>query len=389
MRDTRGDKVLVHARHVQQAISLLLGCRSLLESHRQAARFLSAILFTTAVVYASWTWGPTGGAGSLVATCALLLGAVLAIFQGHRMSLRLETVEKKQFTLNFLLDALNQTPVPNVFVIEPSSDIASVDDWIQSWLRDVALKDGPGATTQERQLGWLRLASGAVGLAALVAAVALVGWPRQGLPTERTWNFEDEESDPKALGLQLSTKETGDWLLIDHDGATGNRALVNLPGDRTATAASAVVSDSITRDFTASTRCKAAPRRMSHACGLVFRYVNPSNHYVVGVDTARGLVILGIVLGGAERELRSVPVDISSTDWQELAIVAQADHLLVSINGREAMSVHDPTFAGAGRVGMWAPSDGEAYFDRLSFSSLPSTRVHPSDLLPLLLPHKT
>jgi hypothetical protein len=243
--------------------------------------------------------------------------------------------------------------------------------------------------TMIRNLPWSRLA-GAAGLcAALLAAVLLFGASGSVRSTSRTWNFEDKRADPTELGFRLSSKQGGEWLLADHEGATGHRALVNRPGDPAAMAASAVVDDSVTRDFRASTRCKSARDRSRQACGLVFRFVNHANYYVARVDAGRNTVTLGVVVGGFERELRSVAAQVQPELWQEVGVVAQADYLLVSLNGQHVLSTHDPTFPGAGRVGMWAPADGEAYFDELSLSFLPAKQFHPSDLLPIFLRRKT
>jgi len=239
-----------------------------------------------------------------------------------------------------------------------------------------------------RNWPWLQLA-GAAGLSAVVlAAVLLFGAGGLVPSTSRTWNFEDKRADLTELGFRVS-KQGGEWLLADHEGATGHRALVNRPGDPAAKAASAVVDDSLTRDFRASTRCKSAQDRSQQACGLVFRFVNPANYYVARVDVGRNAVTLGVVVGGVERELRSVAAQVQPDVWQEVAVVAQADYLLVSLNGRRVLSIHDPTFPGAGRIGMWAPADGEAYFDELSLSLLPAKQFHPSDLLPIFLQRKT
>jgi hypothetical protein len=239
----------------------------------------------------------------------------------------------------------------------------------------------------ERPSRWPKVAAWAGGGAVLVALALVFG----GGPTldfsARTWTFQEPELE--ALGLRFSAPEGGEWRLVDHEGASGNRALANFVGVDGAPPASAVVADGWARDLRAATRCRPSLERASQACGIVFRYFDRANHYVARVDAAKGAVGLGVVLGGVERELASARADVDPAAWQELAVVASADQLGVWLNGQPLLRVHDPALARAGRVGIWAPSVGEAYFDEFTFAPLPAARVHPSDLLPIMLRKKT
>ena len=235
---------------------------------------------------------------------------------------------------------------------------------------------------------WPRLAAAAGLVAAALVIAVLFGTVNIAPMPARTWTFEGAATDPASLGFETSSKEAGEWRVVDHEGASGNRALVNLAGDPTAPAASAIAQNSVMRDLKAATRCKSSAGRRLQSCGLVFRYIDRANYYVARVDVGRGEVSLGVVVRGVERPIKSALSDVSGT-WQELAVVAQADHLLVALNGRELFTVRDPTLPSAGRIGVWAPADGEAYFDELSFAVLPATRAHPSDLLPILLRRRT
>src|SRR5262245_16839616 len=95
---------------------------------------------------------------------------------------------------------------------------------------------------------WPKLAAG-VGLATFVAVVALLFGSASKLTFPlRTWTFQEPEGDLAALGLRFSHPEGGEWRLVDHEGASGNRALVNLAGLPRAAAASAIVTDGLARD---------------------------------------------------------------------------------------------------------------------------------------------
>jgi hypothetical protein len=121
---------------------------------------------------------------------------------------------------------------------------------------------------------------------------------------------------------------------------------------------------------------------------LVFRFHDPANYYVAHVNAASGHVSLGAVIAGFERTIQELPADISGDIWQELAVEARADNIVVSWNGKKVIDVHDPTLSNAGGVGLWVPSADIAFFDELSVESLPSS-PHPMDLFPFLLRRRT
>src|SRR4051812_14040433 len=117
-----------------------------------------------------------------------------------------------------------------------------------------------GIVARAHLFRWLGLAFGFFA----VAFVAVhLGRPAQA----RTWSFEEPAVDPASLGFDLSPLEAGEWQLVEHRGASGDRALVSRAGHSSVVSASAVVADSITRDLEASTRCHASESSDERGCG--------------------------------------------------------------------------------------------------------------------------
>jgi hypothetical protein len=214
----------------------------------------------------------------------------------------------------------------------------------------------------------------------LLGALMILSRSTEPHESELTFTFTERVEDPRLLGLSVSTTPAGTWLLDEHPGATGNRALVNRVGARGAGAATAVIEHARASDIHASTRCKFGTSLSEQACGLAFRYVDEQQYYVARADALEQAVLLVLVQAGSERIIGRQAAPITANRWYDLNVDAQADRLRVSLNQDLVLDVRDPTIAGPGRVGLWVPAECEAYFDELTFRAAlyPQVSVAPT-----------
>jgi hypothetical protein len=116
------------------------------------------------------------------------------------------------------------------------------------------------------------------------------------------------------------------------------------------------------------------------AAGLVWRYRDENNYYVVAADALRENVVLLKIESGRRRELASagrrtpfdefsVPLDLPVGQWSTLAVSFSGPRFQVLLNGTELFEVEDSTFLGPGRVGLWTMADSISYFDDFEVSS--------------------
>jgi len=229
----------------------------------------------------------------------------------------------------------------------------------------------------------LRPAAAVLATAAAVAAVTAV--VRMDTRTARVhrWSFTEDVVDPALLGLSIGPNVSGSWRLEHHQDATGSRALVNLAGAPDAPPAVALT-ETVGRDVEVSTRCKPSPRLPQRACGLVFRWASEAHHYVARVDAAAERVELAVVIAGHERVISSAHRRAEPASWHDLTVAARGDRLTVTLDGRVAIDVHDPSLPNAGRAGLWSPPEGVVHFDELTVDNLEPV-PHSSDLIPFLL----
>jgi hypothetical protein len=93
--------------------------------------------------------------------------------------------------------------------------------------------------------------------------------------------------------------------------------------------------------------------------------------------------MIAVVEGGRERILGKQVASLAPGVWQELALEARAGRIRLSLNGSTSLEVVDGAPVAAGRVGLWAPAAGVAYFDELTVDPLPAS-AQAFELLPLL-----
>jgi len=116
------------------------------------------------------------------------------------------------------------------------------------------------------------------------------------------------------------------------------------------------------RNFNFTTRFKIVGGVAEQMAGVVFRYQNSSNFYVVRASAmGRNLRFYKVVNG-----LRSDPIgpelDVATQSWHTLAVHCEGNQISIFFDGRPAMPpLGDNTFA-EGKIGFWTKSDSVSYF---------------------------
>ncbi|MBK6513766.1 MAG: hypothetical protein IPG04_06490 [Polyangiaceae bacterium] len=222
--------------------------------------------------------------------------------------------------------------------------------------------------------------------AAAAVAVLLVGvitlLPGGGSTIERRWTFTEEIGDLSALGLTAPIEEAGAWELSSHEHATGGRALSNRAGSG-AVPAILVAPSLRAEDVRVTTRCRASAD-VARACGVVFRYRDPSSYYVARVDNDEQAIVLARVSRGEEQVLGLVRFDHAAAGWHELVVEAEDRALRVDWNGTRVINHQDDAPKTAGAVGLWVPAAGAAHFDELSVRTL-GVASEDDALIPLVV----
>jgi hypothetical protein len=208
---------------------------------------------------------------------------------------------------------------------------------------------------------------------ALISVVTAIG--AQG----RKFDFEQEivGQPPKGFAFGHTRKEgaPGRWV-VQQD--TGGKYLAQLDADRTRSRFPvAVITDVSGVDVDLSVRFRPVSGRVDQAAGLVWRYQNEDNYYIVRANALEDNVVLYKVQNGQRTDLAvkgegrtyGKPAEVPGGKWSTLRVVATGPRFDVYVNGRKLYEVEDTTFTQAGRVGVWTKADSVTHFDDLTVTT--------------------
>jgi hypothetical protein len=126
------------------------------------------------------------------------------------------------------------------------------------------------------------------------------------------------------------------------------------------------------KDGDVSVKFKPVAGREERSGGLVWRYRDPKNYYVLDADATNSKVVLSKVQNGIRAPLaprsrffakyalnRTVP----AREWSILHVKIRGPRYIVYFDHREVFEVDDATFMSPGKAGLWTNADSITYFD--------------------------
>jgi hypothetical protein len=116
------------------------------------------------------------------------------------------------------------------------------------------------------------------------------------------------------------------------------------------------------RDFKLSTKFKTVRGDAEQMAGIVFRFQNESNYYVVRASSLGNTFRFYKVLDGQRGMMVGPEVPVKSGVWHELSIEAEGSHFTFKLDGEQRFpTVIDISFT-RGKIGFWTKSDAVSYF---------------------------
>jgi hypothetical protein len=159
----------------------------------------------------------------------------------------------------------------------------------------------------------------------------------------------------------------GRWLVkAEKDAPSGVNVLAQTDIDATSYRFPVAVVDSISvQNFRLAVRCKPISGKVDQACGVVFRYRDENNYYVVRANALEDNVRFYNMIAGKRSELASWSGPVNSGSWHELSVTAKGDLFEISWDGKKVIEARDKTFSEPGKIGLWTKADSVTYFDDL------------------------
>jgi hypothetical protein len=125
-------------------------------------------------------------------------------------------------------------------------------------------------------------------------------------------------------------------------------------------------------DGSVTVKFKAVSGSGDQAAGIVWRYKDPNNYYIVRANALEDNVVLYKVAGGTRTALApkgtpsntyGVKQRVPKNTWCALQVTFQGNSFTVIFDGKKIFEVEDATFPGAGKAGLWTKADSVTYFD--------------------------
>jgi hypothetical protein len=116
------------------------------------------------------------------------------------------------------------------------------------------------------------------------------------------------------------------------------------------------------RNFRFSTQFKIVSGLTEQMAGVVFRFQNTSNFYVVRVSALGKNIRFYKVVDGVRSDPIGPACDVPPGTWHQLAVQCDGNQITIWLDGRPAMpTLGDNTFPD-GKIGFWTKSDAVSYF---------------------------
>lgn len=115
-------------------------------------------------------------------------------------------------------------------------------------------------------------------------------------------------------------------------------------------------------DFTFTTRFNLVEGVIEQMAGVVFRWQNESNYYVVRASGLGNNVRFYKFVDGVRSEPIGPSVPIPTETWHELSVNCLGNKIRVQLNGKEIMPVMSDYSFAQGRIGFWTKSDSISHF---------------------------
>jgi hypothetical protein len=184
----------------------------------------------------------------------------------------------------------------------------------------------------------------------------------------KVFNFDNDTIGKTPPGWTVAMTNRGalpQWQVVkDQTAPTQPYVLAQVSHDATDRCPLAIFDGLSVQNGDVSVRMKPVSGHENRAGGVVFRYRDPNNYYLVRANALSKDVIIYKVLNGTRTQITSgVPHEIPTNAWSILKVSVRGNRFQVYVNHHRILQGEDSTFRGAGKVGLWTVADSVTYFD--------------------------
>src|SRR5271163_2867957 len=196
-------------------------------------------------------------------------------------------------------------------------------------------------------------------------------------PEVHAWNFDQDKAGEVPAGWKALE---GDWQVIPDESAPSKPNTFGLPAGRLVKSLEnaleyypmAIETDPTEySDFTLEAQFKSAGGRFDCSGGLIFRYVDPKNFYLLSAGCPSDYFALSRMTDGQIVLLKQSVVPTDQDTWYRLKVTAQGGHFMCYDDDKMIFDFDDSKIA-KGKIGVWARDDSQAQFDDVKLTVIPA-----------------
>lgn len=187
--------------------------------------------------------------------------------------------------------------------------------------------------------------------------------------------FDDGTGLPKGWESGITGKGKAQWEVVADDTAPSRQKVLKQSGE--ATFCWAAKTDERIKDGFAQVKLKPVFGKEDQAGGLVFRFKDANNYYVVRANALEDNVVFYKTFNGKRSSLPvkgrmfgyGVDTKVPKGKWSTLRVEFHDNLFTVFFNRKKLFEVQDGTFADAGAVGVWTKADSVTLFDNFIYGT--------------------
>lgn len=190
--------------------------------------------------------------------------------------------------------------------------------------------------------------------------------------------FDDQKpgTAPAAWTIVTTDNSSPRWTVEQDETAPSAPMVLKQPG--AASQPLCVKDNTAVKDGFVQVDFNTVAGKQAQVAGIVWRYRDPKNYYIVQADALADKVILSKVEDGNRTQLDIVEhqaVDgpkkhVQPNKWQKLRVEFVRNQFKVMLDGKKLLQMRDQTFAEAGQVGLATEADSVTLFDNLTFGRM-------------------
>jgi hypothetical protein len=191
----------------------------------------------------------------------------------------------------------------------------------------------------------------------------------------QTITFDQSRALPEGFRSGITGHGEARWEVIADSSAPSPPNVLRQSGE--GTFCWAVNTTQKLKDGFVEVKIKPISGKEDQAGGLVWRFKDSNNYYVVRANALEGNVVLYKTVEGKRSSLQvkgrmfgyGMDTKVPRGKWSTLRVEFAGNLFTVLFEGKKLFEVEDDTFTDAGAVGLWTKADSVTQFDDFQFAS--------------------